>query len=164
MLVLDTSTLVLLAKSDLLPLLAQRTRLVIPEEVVRDALAKPQLYDAQVIARLLSTGKMHAVKRAHGSHRKRIEADFTLGPGEAAALLLAKENACPIGTDDGPAIKAAKIAGVPFVTAVHVLMGLYENGRIDREVALAKLDRLQHVGRYNVHILDDALARIQKAR
>lgn len=164
MIVLDTSTLVLLAKSDLLPLLAERTRLIIPEEVVREAMAKPQLYDARVIAQLLSTGKMHAIKQAHASQRKRIEADFALGSGEAAALLLARENNCPVGTDDGPAIKAAKIAGVSFVTAIHVLVGLYESGQIEREVACAKLDRLQQVGRYNARILDDARASIQKAR
>ena len=164
MIVLDASTLILLAKTDLLPLLAEKTRLLIPEQVRREALAKPELYDARVIGGLLRTGTIQLVKAPSVKRCKRLQSDFALEVGEAAALLVAREQRLPLGTDDGPTIKAAKLMGVPFVTAIHVLVALHEKGRLDTDTALAKLERLQQVGRYSVHILEDAHKRIQRRR
>jgi len=164
MVVLDASTLILLAKTDLLPLLAEKTRLLIPEEVQREALAKPELYDARVIAGLLRTGKIQLLKDPPVQRCKQLQADFALERGEASALLLAREKRLPLGTDDGPTIKAAKLMGLPFLTAIHVVVELCEKGRLDKQTALAKLERLQQIGRYGVQILEDARKRIQRGR
>lgn len=164
MIVLDSSTLILLAKCDLLPLLAEKTPLAIPPEVESEVLVKPELYDAQTIAAAIRQDKIKVIKPKHAHDRKRIEADFGLDSGEAAALILAQEKGVPVGTDDWPAIKAAKIMGIPFLTAVHVLLELHLKGRISRDSALAKLERLGKVGRYNVRILDDARDRISGPR
>lgn len=164
MVIFDASTLILLAKTDLLPLLAEKTRLLIPEAVQREALAKPELYDARVIAGLLHAGKIQVPKDPSAQQRKQLRADFALERGEASALLLAREKRLPLGTDDGPSIKAAKLLGVPFLTAMHVLVELCEKGRLDKQTALAKLERLQQVGRYSVPILEDAHKRIQRGR
>jgi predicted nucleic acid-binding protein len=162
MVVLDASTLILLAKTDLLPLLAEKTRLLISEEVQREALAKPELYDARVIAGLLRTGRIQVHKDPSGC--KQLQTDFSLERGEASALLLAREKHLPLGTDDGPTIKAAKLMGIPFLTAMHVLVELHEKGRLNKQTALAKLERLQQVGRYSVHILENAHKSIQRGR
>jgi hypothetical protein len=77
-------------------------------------------------------------------------------------MQLAKESDQPLGTDDGPAIKAAKIMRVPFFTAMHVILELHEKGRINRKAALAKLDTLQKIGRYSAQILEDARKRIKE--
>ena len=164
MVILDASTLILLAKSDLLALLAEKTRIVIPPEVQREALARKNLYDARMIEEMLRRRKIQVAKYHHPLRRKQIQVDFGLEVGEAAALLLAKEKDEPLGTDDGPAIKAAKIMGIPFFTAVHVLLELYEKRRVNQEEALAKLERLQKVGRYSAQILEDARKRIITAR
>ena len=162
MIVLDTSTLVLLAKADVLPLLVENTPLVIPHEVESEALAKPSLYDAQVIARLVQAGAIRVTKKGSSIQRRRLERDFKLGIGEAAAVLLAMERRLPLGTDDGLAIKAAKILNVPFLTALHVVMALYQQGRLDRRVASAKLDALQRWGRYALPILEVAREQLRK--
>lgn len=162
MAVLDASTLILLAKSDLLPLLTERTHVEIPQEVQREALARKELYDARIIEGMLRAGKIQLSKYARPARRRQIQLDFGLQAGEAAALLLAKENNRPLGTDDSPAIKAAKIMGVPFFTAIHVLLELHEKGQISKKAALVKLDVLQKVGRYSAQILDDAKKRIEK--
>jgi predicted nucleic acid-binding protein len=164
MIVFDASTLILLAKIDLLPLLTEKTRLLIPEEVRREALAKPELYDARVIGGLLRTGTIQLVRGSSVRRCKQLQADFALGAGEAAALLVAKEKHLPLGTDDGPTIKAAKLLDVPFVTAIHVAVALHETGRLDTDTALAKLERLQQVGRYSIQILEDARKRIKRGR
>jgi len=159
--ILDASTLILLAKSDLLALLVEKTPIVIPPEVQREAVARKDLYDARMIEELLRRGNIQVANYHRPVQRKQIQVDFGLEAGEAAALLLAKEKDEPFGTDDGPAIKAAKIMGVPFFTAVHVLLELYENRRINQQAALAKLERLQKVGRYSAQILEDARKRIK---
>lgn len=164
MVVLDASTLILLAKCDLLPLLAEKTPLAIPPEVEREALAKPGLYDAKVIASMIIGKQLQVLKLAHGQHRKQVQEDFGLEAGEAEALLLAKEKGAPIGTDDWPAIKAAKIMGIPFLTAINVLIELCRKKRLSAESALSKLDKLESAGRYNVRIVEDARARIRETR
>lgn len=160
MVVLDTSTLILLAKSDLLPLLVEKTRIVIPQEVAWEALAQPALYDAQVIAEMVSARAIQVFKETPARRMRWLEEDFALGRGEAAALFLAKDKRLPLGTDDRPTIKAAKIMSIPFFTAIHVLIELYKKGRMDRKTALAKLETLQRVGRYSAQILADARERI----
>ena len=160
--VLDASTLILLAKSDLLSVLAESTQLNIPEEVRQEALARKGSYDALMIEQMIRSEKILVSRSVRADRRKQVQADFGLEAGEAAALVLAKESGQPVGTDDGPAIKAAKIIGVAFFTAIHVLLELREKGRINGEAALAKLDILQKVGRYSVQILEDARKRIQK--
>ena len=163
MIVLDTSTLVLLAKSDLLSLLAERTPLLVPDQVRREAIAKPERYDAQMIARMVEHHTIKVVRAAWTrQHQQRLQGDFDLGLGEAAALLVAQRKRAVLGTDDGPAIKAAKVLGVPFVTAIHILVELYQKGRIDRAMALAKLERLQRMGRYSTQIIEDASGRLRK--
>jgi predicted nucleic acid-binding protein len=164
MVVFDASTLILLAKTDLLPLLTEKTRVLIPEAVEREALAKPELYDARVIAGLLHSRKIQAFKDPPAQQCKRLQGDFALEVGEAASLLLARDKRLPLGTDDGPSIKAAKLMGIPFLTAIHVVVELCEKGRLDKPTALAKLERLQQVGRYSVQILEDARKRIQRGR
>ncbi len=162
MVVLDASTLILLAKSDLLLLLAEKTQIEIPEEVQQEALVRKELYDARMIEEMVRTGKIQVSKYPRPGQRKQVQVDFRLEAGEAAALLLAKENNKPVGTDDGPAIKAARIMGVPFFTAIHVLLELYEKGRMNKQTALAKLDVLEKIGRYNAQILADARERIKE--
>lgn len=116
----------------------------------------------------MRTEKIQVSKYPHPDWRKQIQVDLGLEAGEAAALLLAKEKKSPLGTDDALAIKAAKIVGVPFFTAIHlllelhVLLELHEKGRMNGKAALVKLDMLQKVGRYSVQILQDARKRIKE--
>lgn len=164
MIVLDASSLILLAKCDLLPLLAEKTPLAIPLEVEREALAKPELYDAQVIASMIADKRVQVMKLAHEQHCKQVQIDFGIEAGEAEALLLAKEKNVPIATDDWPAIKGAKIMGIPFVTAMNVLIELRRKNRLSAESALSKLDKLESVGRYHIRIVEDARERLRGTR
>lgn len=163
MLVLDTSTLLLLAKSDLLRALAARTALVIPRQVEEEALVKPELDDARTVAHFLHQGRVRS-HEVSGAHSRRLQHEFGLGVGEAAALWLAKHKGVPVGTDDRPAMRAAKLLGVPFFTTLHVLGRLCETGRLDQRLALAKLERLERFGRYSAQILAEAREGLSRAR
>ena len=156
--------MILLAKIDLLPVLVKKTRVLIPPEVQIEAIADPRHYDAKIIEGLILSKKIRVSESLSSEKRKMVEKDFGIDSGEAAALLLAKQENGPIGTDDGRAIKAAKIMSIPFFTAIHVLIELCDRRRIKKKEALIKLDRLQIVGRYNIQIIEDARNRIQRGR
>lgn len=158
--VLDASTLILLAKIDLLPLLLARMRAVVTAQVREEATRQPGLLDAQLIAGLLARQRIH-LRHVDQKRIKRLEKDFRLDPGEASSVLLAKELDAVLGTDDGVAIKACKILEVPFVTAIHLLIRAHEERLIDRQQALVKLEKLQRYGRYDSRILEEAVKQIQ---
>lgn len=66
-----------------------------------------------------------------------------------------------IATDDSLAIKAAKIFNVSFLTAIHFLVQLRTQGKIDSEESLIKLKLLSHYGRYQAFIIQDAERRLR---
>ena len=160
--VFDASTLILLAKVDLLQVVAETVEVHIPRIVRHEALAKPQVYDAQLIARMVQEEVLHVSEAGPSAGVKAIRKQFRLAEGEAAALWLAKEKRCALGIDDGPGIRAAKILGVPFVTALHIVIGLSEQGRLDKASALAKLDSLGVWGRYGAQLIGDARSKNEK--
>lgn len=158
--VLDASTLILLAKIDLLPLALGRMRIVITAQVEEEAVRRPDLPDAQLIAGLLTRRRIQ-VRQVDPKRVRRLEKDFRLDPGEASSAVLAKEMGTVLGTDDAVAIKACKILDISFVTAIHLLIRIYEEKLIDRQQALVKLEKLQRYGRYDSRILEDAVKHIQ---
>lgn len=162
--VFDASTLILLAKVDLLQIVAEKVNVVIPREVKDEVMAKPQTYDAQLIGQMLKDGSISMSREVPNAVINKIQEQFRIDAGESAALFLAKENIWALGVDDGPAIRAAKIFGVNFVTAIHILIELHGQGIINSESAMAKLESLNICGRYNVQIIEDARLRIQKGR
>ena len=162
--VFDSSTLILLAKVGLLQGVTEKMNIIIPRQVKEETLAKPQVDDAQLIDRMIKDGKIDVSEEAPPASTKAIREQFRIDVGETAALFLAKEKGSVLGIDDGPGIRAAKILGVPFVTAIHVLTGFCEQGCINSQSAMAKLESLEKWGRYHVQIIEDARARMQKER
>ena len=160
--VFDASTLILLAKVDLLQMVAQKTGIHIPRIVRDEALAKPEIYDAQLIARMIKEGAIQVSEGGSTVGIKTIRKQFRLAEGESAALWMAKEKHCALGIDDGPGLRAAKILGVPFVTALNILVGLSEQGHLDKPSAMTKLDSLAMWGRYGAQLISDARLKIEK--
>ncbi len=156
----DASTLILMAKVDLLQIVAGKVEIHIPRVVENEALAKPELYDAQLIARMIKEGAIRVSEVGASVDLKTIQKQFRLAEGESAALWMAKDNQCALAIDDGPGIRAAKIMGIPFVTAIQVLVGLSEEGHIDKPSAIAKLDSLAVWGRYSAQLVGDAHLKI----
>ena len=157
---LDASTLILLAKAELLPSLAERVRVILTQQVRDEAVQKPELWDAQLIARMIQERRL-SVRRVDARRTRRLMNDFRLDAGEASGLVLAREISVALGTDDAMAIQACKVLGVPFVTAIHVLVRFREQGLLDESEALVRLEKLQRFGRYGARIFEDAVKRIQ---
>ncbi len=92
----------------------------------------------------------------------KLQADFSLGKGEAEALALAmKEKAQWLGIDDKNGINASKLLGIPFTTAVGILVRSREKGLLDPSEALAKLTALAEYGRYKNSIIEDARRKME---
>src|SRR5262245_34130412 len=130
MIVFDASTLILLAKVDLLEEVAQTYEILITPIIEQES-TLPDTSDAKLIARLICEDRINVRDVEEGSPDiKRIQKDFNLAPGEASSLWLARRLGAVIATDDGPAIKAAKVLGIGFTTAIHFLILSYERGKI----------------------------------
>lgn len=164
MLIFDASTLILLAKIEILKLITQTQEILVSKEVELEAVCRPEFLDAKVIIELIKTGKIKVVKIKNPASLKRLQEDFAIAQGEASVLLLARQRQAILATDDGQTIKACKVLGVKFVTAIHFLLSVYYKRRISRELALVKLERLKNLGRYNIRIISDAINRIEGRR
>lgn len=153
--VFDASTLILLAKVELLREITEEFRVVIPERVKAECLAKEGM-DAKLISGLIKEKRIRVRRAGSEPTIKKIQRDFRIGAGEAEALWLAKRLNCPLAVDDGPTIKACKIIGHRFTTAIHFLLNLASLNRLELPMALAKLEKLFFYGRYNRKIIEEA--------
>jgi predicted nucleic acid-binding protein len=160
-LVLDASTAILLAKVNLLRLLAVKGAVWMGERAAAEATAKPS-DDARAIARLIEEGLIRRV--AEKAELAELMREFRLASGEAEAIALARQKRALCGTDDGPAIRCCRVLGVPFATAIGFLVALTESGELETDVWLELLAKLERFGRYQARILEDAAWRIRRAR
>ncbi len=158
MIVFDSSTIILLAKIDLLEIFVSsfRGKILIPEKVKSETCIKGK-EETPLILKLINDKKIYVVNVKKGKQIKMIMEDFSIDIGEAEALILAfQKRAGVIATDDRNAIRACKILKLHFVTAITFLIRAFEKGLIEKEEALLKLQKLQSYGRYNKLILENA--------
>jgi len=153
--VFDASTLILLAKIELLREITGEVKVIIPEKVKTECLSKKGI-DALLISTLIKEKKIEVKKAGNAEAIKKIQLDFRIEVGEAEALWLARRLKCPIAVDDGPTIKACKVIGQRFTTAIHFLLNLVSQDRLELPMAKAKLEKLSHYGRYRREIIEDA--------
>lgn len=164
MLVFDSSTLILTTKIELLDLFLSEIGMeaAIPRAVEEECCGKRTL-DAFMIQKAVVESRI-AVRRVKS--RKlvlKLEQDFSLGRGESEAIALAlQEKAQLVGVDDKRGINACKLAGVPFTTAIAILLRSRQKGLIDKDDALARLSSLARHGRYKNSILEDAKRRLEE--
>jgi len=164
MIVFDASTLILLAKIELLsPFLAGvEAPVAIPAEVERECCGVKKTLDALMIEKALEDSRIQVVAVRNHKLVARLQADFSLGKGEAEALALAiKEKAELLGVDDKNGINAARLLGIPFTTAMGILVRSCEKSLLDPSDALAKLTALAGHGRYKHSIVEDARRRME---
>ena len=158
--IFDASTLILLAKIELLREITEEINVIIPEKVKSECLLKEGI-DATLISTLIRETKIIVKKAGNAEAIKKIQHDFRIETGEAEALWLARRLDCAIAVDDGPTIKACKVIGQRFTTAIHFLLNLASQNRLEKSMALAKLEKLSTIGRYSKKIIGDATQRLK---
>jgi predicted nucleic acid-binding protein len=158
--VFDASTLILLAKIEILREISGEIKVIIPGKVKAECLSKEGI-DAILISTLIKENKIEVRKTGNPEATKKIQRDFRIESGEAEAIFLAKILDSPLAVDDGPTIKATKVMGLKFTTAIHLLLNLFSQKKLELPIAIAKLEKLFHYGRYSKEILEDAMKRLR---
>ncbi|MBI2675974.1 MAG: hypothetical protein HYX24_05930 [Candidatus Aenigmarchaeota archaeon] len=164
MIVLDSSTIILLAKAEILDTLLNSYKgdVIIPEAVERES-AAGRTFDALLIKKRLEEGRIK-VKAVNDEKVDRIMGDFGLNTGEAEAIILALESkGSVLGTDDRNAINACKILHIPFTTAIGVLIRSREKNLVTKKEAIERLSKLAAYGWYKKEIIEDAKRRLEYA-
>lgn len=163
MIVFDASTLILLAKIELLDIFISSFsgRISIPE-IIKDEVCIKGKEETPLIMRLIEGRKIHVSKVTADKAVKKIMDDFHIDVGEATAIIFAlDEKASLVATDDRNAIRACKALKLDFTTAVAILIRAFEKNLIDKTEALIKLQKLGSVARYNRAIIEEARKLIQ---
>lgn len=158
--VFDSSTLILLAKVELLREITEYVSIIISEKVKKECLLKASP-DALLIKTLIAEKAIEVRKAGEEGAVRKIRRDFRIEAAEAEALWLARRLNCPLAVDDGPTIKACKIIGQQFTTAIHFLLNLASQNRLTPPMALAKLEKLSAFGRYGRKIIEDAAGHLK---
>jgi len=164
MIAFDASTLILIAKVELLDLFLASVRVpvAIPAAVEKECCGSKKALDAVIIQRALDESRIKTVVIKNRRLVAKLQADFSLGRGEAEAIALAlSEEAEVVGIDDKNGINACKLLGVAFTTAVGILIRSRETGLLEDTDALEKLSSLAKHGRYKDSIIEDARGRLE---
>lgn len=158
--VFDSSTIILLAKIEIIRSIAEDIEVIIPETVKIECLIK-DTFDSRLISSAIDEDKIKVLKVGRQENVTRLCKDFKIHIGEAEALSLALTRKIPLAVDDLPAIKACKILNHSFTTAIHFLINIAKSKKINKDTAIVKLEKLSFYGRYSKRIIDDALKRIR---
>ena len=165
MLIFDSSTLILTAKIELLDVFLKNIgmEIAIPRAVEDECCGGKKTFDALMIRKALDESRIKVRSVRNRKLVAKLEEDFSMGRGESEAIGLAlQEKAMLVGIDDKNGINACKLAGIPFTTAVGILVRSCQKGLIDRRDALVKLSSLAKYGWYRNAILEDAKQQLEE--
>ena len=165
MILFDASTLILLAKIEMLEIfLTDLDRKVAIPEKVNEEVFEGSSPEGPLIAKLIQDRRIDVLKTKDRKLVLRLMEDFNIDEGEAETLTLAvQKKASLVVTDDKNAIRACKIMKLDFTTAIAILVRACEKGLIQADEAFAKLKKLQSFARYNKAIIETARNQIEGA-
>lgn len=159
----DSSTLILLARCGLLELFVGRVkRQIIIPLTVRDETLQPGKEETPFIERLIEQRIIITEQVNDDAGIQKLMKDFAIDRGETETILLAHraENAI-VATDDRNAIRACRMLGLGYITAISIVISLCEQGVLSLPEALLKLEHLQRIGRYSKRIMEDAVVTLK---
>jgi predicted nucleic acid-binding protein len=164
MMVFDASTLILIAKMEILDSFLDgiESQVAIPAEVAKECCGVKKSLDALLIQKALDASRIRVIAVKNRKLVTKLQGDFGLGRGEAEAIVLALAEEAPVlGIDDKNGINACKLLGITFTTAIGGLVRMREKGHLTIGEALAKLATLGRHGRYKHSILEDARRKLE---
>jgi predicted nucleic acid-binding protein len=166
MFIFDASTLILVAKAEMLDSFINHIgrEVAVPLEVEKECCSVKKSLDALMIRKMLDESRIRVISVKSSKMVVKLQVDFGLGQGEAEAIVLAlTDKARVLGIDDKNGINACKLLGVGFTTAIGILVRMYEKKLFTTREALAKLEGLAKHGRYRTSILEDARRQLETA-
>ena len=142
----DSSSLILLAKADLLELLCKNARIFITPTISKEILFNSK--DSELIQVLISIGEI-AVKRMKEMRMEENELPISLDKGERSALALFKKMEVDyLLLDDKKAAAYCKKYSIPYINALLIPLYLRNCMAIDDQMMKKKIEFLNGIGRY----------------
>lgn len=158
-LIADASSLILLTKARVLEVLVKIATVLVPGAVHDEVCSERHVHqysDAGVIARLVADGSLE-VRRISQC----VQLPVSLGKGESEAIcLFIQEKADAVLTDDGRAIRACRLLGVPYLPSPRLVVEMVHSGQLAREDAARALERLALYGRYRADVIAAAIEQL----
>ncbi|MGV8152448.1 MAG: hypothetical protein ACP5OG_05180 [Candidatus Nanoarchaeia archaeon] len=152
--IVDASSLILLAKISLLEKLIEQNQVIIPEKVYIEVIKGKEkaMLDALLVEKLVDNKKV-LVQKVDTEKYDKIFRLFGLWAGEAEVLALAIDKKLPIITDDKKCLNASRAANIPAITALDVVIVLFKKEYINKEKAIKALETLEEYGWYKKDII-----------
>lgn len=142
----DSSSLILLAKADLLGLLCKNARIFITPAISKEILFNSK--DSELIQILISRGEI-AVKRMDEMRTEESGLPISLDKGERTALALFKKMEVDyLLVDDKKAAVYCKKYSIPYINALLIPLYLRNCMAIDDQMMKKKIELLNEIGRY----------------
>mgnify|MGYP001596987268 CR=1 FL=1 len=162
MFIFDSSTLILLAKIEILDrfLKDYKGNVIISRKVKKESTTK-KTFETLLIKKKIKEGRIKVNHVQSANVRKFIE-DFNINSGEAEAIILTLKNkGGTLATDDKNAINACKLLNISFTNSLNILIRAKEKNLMTMEEAKTKLDKLSKYGRFKKSIIEDARRRLK---
>ena len=156
MLLFDASTLILLAKTELLDSFLHdfKDKAFITKEVQEECCRKQEALDSLLIQKAIKDKRIAVKTLISRSVYRKLRTDFSIGAGEAETLAFAlAQKGALVAIDDRRGIKACKLLKIPFATAIDIVVRLKEKQILGKEQALSKIDALARFCRYSDEII-----------
>ena len=152
----DSSSLILLAKADMLRETGKIFRIIIPQKVFEETVVKGKELkkeDAFRIETCVGKGiEIHGIKES--PKVKELAEQLGIGKGEEEAFhLYFNKNADLLLTDDRQAIKLANLLGINWSGVPNIVLLLYKMGLSDHDASLEKMSLLEKYGRYKLEYI-----------
>ncbi len=166
----DSSSIILLAKAGLLRRVCSLTNVNMPVQVETEVMAgiEDGRKDALFVRELVKDGKINIVevgkKPAEEVSLYNFKVSFRLGPGEAAAIVLALTRKMFLVTDDNNARKVGKFVGLGVLSSLDFPVILCLKSIIGYEEAWACLGVLGKEGWFGESVLLSAFEALEGAK
>lgn len=163
----DSSSIILLAKADLLKQVCSLADVNMPAQVETEVMVgiEDGRKDALFVRELVKDGKIKIVevgkKPAEEISLYNFMVSFRLGLGEAAAIVLALTRKMPMITDDNNARKIGKFVGLEVLSSLDFPSILYLKSIIGYEEARACLGVLGKEGWFSESVLLSAFETLE---
>ena len=166
LIIADSSTLILLAKINLLRnVYLYFNNIIISETVFKETVESGKMdnkEDSFIIEKEINEGRIIIEKIKDKKILNEILTGFRCHLGEAEALTLAINKKSRLFVDDLEAIKICKIYNIEFITALAFLIKLVQDNQIDNELANIKFNEISKLGYYSKEIIKCTLEEINK--
>lgn len=156
--VIDSCSLILLAKATVLSKVSENYKLIVTHEVYEEVMKgkKEMFKDALLVEKLAIEKKINLVK-TNSALMNKLAKDFNMGFGEASTIAVAIKQKHIVATDNRQGRKAVEINSMHLVGSLEIIVSLFRKNKIDKEKAISAIIILKEEGWFSGYLIEKAL-------